>query len=68
MALKGPGSLVVDVCSIGVVYLIHHTSYHGLNRFEARDYVFHQMFSMAVTIRGVMYKVHYPDTTHVNNK
>jgi len=48
-ALKGPGSLVVDVCVIGVVYLIHHTSYRGLNvRFEARDYVFHQVFSNVV--------------------
>ena len=50
IAVKGPGSLAVDVCSIGVVYLIHHTSYRGLNvRFEARDYVIHQVFSIAFT-------------------
>jgi len=50
ITLKGLGSLVVDMCSIGVVYLIHHTSYRGLNvRFEARDYVFRQVFSIVVT-------------------
>ena len=47
ITLKAPGSLVVDVCSIGVVYLIHHTSYHGLDiRFEARGYVFNLVFSL----------------------